>query len=116
VEQHGTARSIFALSMMRKLVEDTLRDGDTIPVIPANTAHMWAVVVLITCVVFARLEMTNFRCMYGFATLMITFFSAVGIGILRQEGPPQPVWLWVLTLLPFGLLALFGLLRLVDPR
>ena len=115
MEQHGTARSIFALSVMRKLVEDILKDGDTIQVIPVSTAHMWVVVVQTICVAFARLEMTNFRCMYGLATLMISFFSAVGIGVLRQEGPPQPVWLWVLTLLPLGLLALFGLLRLVDP-
>ena len=115
MEQHGTARSIFALSVMKKLVEDTLRDGDTIQVTHANTAHMWAVVALIICVAFASLEMTNFRCLYGLATLMISFFSAVGIGVLLQEGPPQPLWLWVLTLLPFGLLALFGFLRLVDP-
>ena len=101
---------------MKKLVEDTLRVGDITLAISANMAHMWAVVVQIICVVFASLGMTNFRCMFGLATLMITFFSAVGIGVLRQEGQPQPVWLWVLTLLPFGLLALFGFLRLVDPR
>ena len=30
MEQHGTARSIFALSVMKQLVEDTLGDGDII--------------------------------------------------------------------------------------
>jgi hypothetical protein len=116
VDQRGVARSIFALSVMRKLVEDTLRVGAITLVIPANMAHMWAVVVQIICVAFVSLEMTKFRCMYGVATLMISFFSAVGIGVLRQEVQPQPVWLWVLTLLPVGLLAILGLLRLVDPK
>ena len=116
MEQHGTARSIFVLNVRKMLAEDTLRVGDITLAIPANMAHMWAVVVQIICVAFASLGMTNFRCMFGLATLMISFFSAVGIGVLRQEVPPQPVWLWVLTLLPLGLLAILGLLRLVDPR
>ncbi len=116
MEQHGTARSTFALSVLKKPVRDTLRDGDTILVIPASMAHMWAAVAQTICVDFVNLEMTNFRCMFGLATLMISFFSAVGIGVLRQEGPPQPVWLWVLTLLPLGLLVLLGFLRLVDSR
>ena len=116
MEQHGTARSIFVLIVRKGLGEDTLRAGDTIPAIHANTVHMWAAVVSIICVAFARLEMTNFRCMFGFATMMISFFTAVGIGVLCQEGQPQPVWLWVLVLLPVGLLVMLGLLRLVDLR
>ena len=91
-----------------------LRVGGITLVIFVSMAHMWAGVVLITCVVFASLEMAKFGCMFGLATLMISFFSAVGIGVLRQECLPKSVSLWVLTLLPFGLLALLGLLRLVD--
>ena len=116
MELHGTARSIFAPSAMKRLVKDTLRVGAITLAIPASMAHMWAVVVQIICVVFASLEMTKFRCLIGLATLMISFFSAVGIGVLRQEGQPRPAWLWVLVLLPFGLLAMLGLLRLVDLR
>jgi hypothetical protein len=104
------------LIVRKGLGEDTLRVGDITLAIHASMAHMWAVVMQIICVAFASLEMTNFRCMFGVATLMISFFSLVGIGVLRQEGPPQPVWLWVLVLLPVVLLAMLGLLRLVDPR
>ena len=101
---------------MKRPVRVILRVGGITLVIFVSMAHMWAVVVQIICVAFASLEMTKFRSMFGLATLMISFFSAVGIGVLLQEGQPQPIWLWVLVLLPVGLLAMLGLLRLVDLR